>query len=1502
MAGSGPLLLALYVLLRESAVAVRAALPPGLVRRELACEGYALELRCPGSDVILVARANFGRTDARICDAEPDRMRNTHCWQPLAERMMAQRCNNRTQCVVVAGTDVFPDPCPGTYKFLEVQYECVPYIFLCPGTLRVVSLGQHLFESDQQAGSWCKDPLQATDRVYYMPWTPYRTDSITEFATLEDFIAGRPATTYKLPHRVDGTGFVVYDGATFFNKERTRNVVRYDLRSRVKSGEAVIPAANYHDTSPYRWGGKSDLDLAVDENGLWVIYATEQNAGRLVVSRLNPYTLRVEGTWTTGYDKRSASNAFVACGVLYVIRSVYEDDESGDNGAGENRIEYAYDTTKEKGVWISVPFPNPYRYIASVAYNPRDTALYVWNNFHILRYGLEFSPILETADPTLTPLLHNIPEFISHKPQSLPSPLPSEGELSLTSLPAGPEHGTRLPCPPEERRQIYWPQTPQGRIAKMPCPAGTLGTVIYQCLLGAGHWAPRGPDFSNCTSQWVIDITRKIKLGKNAADLAGELAQWTRSPVAGGDVAAAMRLLQELLDVLDAQLQRLRPGSRDPATYSLGKLQKRDSLCRVYIKAMVETVNNLLQPTSLPSWRDLHVSERSRTATALLDTMQAGAFILADNLLQPDNISIAAENLALTVSVLNTEGPVRDFIFPQGRPSGDAIRLSAKVIKRNSRNGLTKLVFALYNKLPMFLPTTNATLTFALPPVGHNHSVVVASRIISASINKGTRRLYLSEPVTFTLRHNLSNGNFNPNCSFWSYSPVTMAGRWATRDCKLLDSNLTHSTCSCHHLTNFAILAAHTEPQANHVQGILLLLIARAGVLVSVLCLALALLTFCCCRSLQSGTITVLKNLCLCLLLAELLFLLAIDRTQQTILCAVAAVLLHLLLLSSFSWCCLESLQLLRSLYSSSMGGLSHPRCLYTLGYGIPVLVVSASLATNYRGYGTETACWLNPGGHFLWSFLGPACLFALMNAAFLAVALFKTIFLSAPLKLETSRVNHARSLLFGATALLCLLAFTWTFGILFILQALPIRAYLFTAFNSLLGSFILVFHCLLQKEVRMEFSRCLRHLECGSWSSGNLGSNKNFNSRSTRVHSPNSQSRIRRMWNDTVRKQTESAFISGEPHSSGGLHPVLIGNSQLLTNSIMRPHEDQDFCANHHHPEPPLVVPSSASQPPVVPGDASSMATLPLPTSCCGPVGGNQSSRRDCTPERLHMKQFPLMTASQLPHDQTRSLFCNGSTLRRNQDELSEGQRRALVYVGGDPETLGLNSFETLEPRMHFPRNQLVYVGKPSGQGLGDSARVGKQQPPNNDDQFKHCSHTPVPELAWGSVAAKLAPERFPSLCGRRCEVDEQPAPAFFPLLSPDEVAEIQRPQQDSLGASLPDLRDSQPTGRDLYESREQASGLCRSPSDVCAHTLPHVPQSWIREQSVNGEQGVTGEHLILGESSESELSEVELSCTGQAWQGRENERLTPEEDGWSRVSEGSGWEGTRPQLVTNL
>lgn len=262
-------------------------------------------------------------------------------------------------------------------------------VFICPGTLKGIGDATFLYEAEQQAGSWCKDPLQAADKVFFMPWTPYRTDTLIEYASLEDFKDGRQTTTYKLPHRVDGTGFVAYDGAIFFNKERTRNIVKFDLRTRIKSGEAIVNNANYHDTSPYRWGGKTDIDLAVDERGLWVIYATEQNNGRIVVSQLNPYTLRFEATWETGYDKRSASNAFMVCGVLHVVRSTYEENESETS---RSQIDYIYNTKLSQGEYTDILFPNQYQYITAVDYNPRDNQLYVWNNFYILRYDLDFGP------------------------------------------------------------------------------------------------------------------------------------------------------------------------------------------------------------------------------------------------------------------------------------------------------------------------------------------------------------------------------------------------------------------------------------------------------------------------------------------------------------------------------------------------------------------------------------------------------------------------------------------------------------------------------------------------------------------------------------------------------------------------------------------------------------------------------------------------------------------------------------------------------------------------------------------------------------------------------------------------------------------------------------------------------------------------------------------------------------------------------------------------------
>ncbi|XP_061079086.1 adhesion G protein-coupled receptor L1 isoform X2 [Conger conger] len=1166
----------------------RSAMPFGLMRRELACEGYPIELRCPGSDVIMIETANYGRTDDKICDADPFQMENVQCYLPDAFKIMSQRCNNRTQCVVVAGSDVFPDPCPGTYKYLEIQYECVPYkvdqkVFVCPGTLLRVQAASSVQEAEHQSGAWCKDPLQSGDRLYVMPWTPYRTDMLYEYASWEEFRQNRATTTYKLPNRVDGTGFVVYDGAVFYNKERTRNIVKYDLRTRIKSGEAIIANANYHDTSPYRWGGKSDIDLAVDENGLWVIYATESNNGRLVVSQVNPYTLRFEGTWETTFDKRLASNAFMACGVLYAVRSVYQDD---DSEAGGDLVLYAYNTNRNREEPVHIAFPNPYQYVSSIDYNPRDNQLYVWNNYNVLRYPLEFGPPDPTTEPltttqmtSTTPVRIFTPTLPRSSSPSTPRPLPPTSHpigainkgpdlrpitatVPVTRRPPRPPQGPEQHmCESRVARGVQWPPTQRGETVDRPCPKGSLGIASFQCLPSPVMWNPRGPDLSNCTSPWVNQVAQKIKSGENAANIAGELVNHTRGRIHAGDVSSSVRLMEQLLDILDAQLQALRPGNKESAARNYNK--KRERTCRSYIQAVVLTVDNLLRPEALESWQDMNGTEQAHTATMLLDVMEKGAFLLANNLYD-NRFTDRADNIDLEVYVLNTEMDLQDLSFPQSYSSDSTIQLSASTVKQYSRNGQVKVVFVLYKNLGSFLSTENATIKMEVEPGLGGRGLAVNSHVIAASINKESSRVFLTEPVVFTLRHLQLENHFSPNCSFWNYSERSMTGQWSSQGCRLLETNHTHTTCSCSHLTNFAVLMAHHEPAyPGRMHELILFVITWVGIVISLVCLAICISTFCFLRGLQTDRNTIHKNLCINLFIAELLFLVGIDKTEYHIACPIFAGLLHFFFLAAFSWMCLEGVQLYLMLVEVFESEYSRKKYYYLCGYCFPALVVGISAAIDYRSYGTKKACWLRVDNYFIWSFIGPVSFVIMLNLVFLMITLHKMIRNSSALKPDSSRLDNIKSWALGAITLLFLLGLTWAFGLLFINENTVIMAYLFTTFNAFQGMFIFIFHCALQKKVHKEYSKCLRHSYCcsrtsttsshGSLKTSALRANNRYYTGSQARHaSAHRQSRIRRMWNDTVRKQTESSFMAGDMNNTPTLNRATMGN-HLLTNPVLQ-------------------------------------------------------------------------------------------------------------------------------------------------------------------------------------------------------------------------------------------------------------------------------------------------------------------------------------------------------------
>ncbi|KAM5285744.1 adhesion G protein-coupled receptor L3 isoform 5-T5 [Hipposideros larvatus] len=1337
----------------------RAPIPMAVVRRELSCESYPIELRCPGTDVIMIESANYGRTDDKICDSDPAQMENIRCYLPDAYKIMSQRCNNRTQCAVVAGPDVFPDPCPGTYKYLEVQYECVPYIFLCPGLLKGVYQSEHLFESDHQSGAWCKDPLQASDKIYYMPWTPYRTDTLTEYSSKDDFIAGRPTTTYKLPHRVDGTGFVVYDGALFFNKERTRNIVKFDLRTRIKSGEAIIANANYHDTSPYRWGGKSDIDLAVDENGLWVIYATEQNNGKIVISQLNPYTLRIEGTWDTAYDKRSASNAFMICGILYVVKSVYEDD---DNEATGNKIDYIYNTDQSKDSLVDVPFPNSYQYIAAVDYNPRDNLLYVWNNYHVVKYSLDFGPLDSRSGQAhhgqvsyISPPIHldselerppvreisttgplgmgstttsttlrtttwstgrsTTPSVSGRRNRSTSTPSPAVEVLDdiTTHLPSASSQIPALEesCEAVEAREIMWFKTRQGQMAKQPCPVGTIGVSTYLCLAPDGIWDPQGPDLSNCSSPWVNHITQKLKSGETAANIARELAEQTRNHLNAGDITYSVRAMDQLVGLLDVQLRNLTPGGKDSAARSLNK-------------AMVETVNNLLQPQALNAWRDLTTSDQLRAATMLLDTVEESAFVLADNLLKTDIVRENTDNIQLEVARLSTEGNLEDLKFPEIMSHGSTIQLSANTLKQNGRNGEIRVAFVLYNNLGPYLSTENASMKLGTEAMSTNHSVIVNSPVITAAINKEfSNKVYLADPVVFTVKHiKQSEENFNPNCSFWSYSKRTMTGYWSTQGCRLLTTNKTHTTCSCNHLTNFAVLMAHVEVKhSDAVHDLLLDVITWVGILLSLVCLLICIFTFCFFRGLQSDRNTIHKNLCISLFVAELLFLIGINRTDQPIACAVFAALLHFFFLAAFTWMFLEGVQLYIMLVEVFESEHSRRKYFYLVGYGMPALIVAVSAAVDYRSYGTDKVCWLRLDTYFIWSFIGPATLIIMLNVIFLGIALYKMFHHTAILKPESGCLDNIKSWVIGAIALLCLLGLTWAFGLMYINESTVIMAYLFTIFNSLQGMFIFIFHCVLQKKVRKEYGKCLRtHCCSGKSTESSIGSGKTSGSRTPGRYSTGSQSRIRRMWNDTVRKQSESSFITGDINSSASL------NREGLLNNARDTSVMDTLPLNGNH------------------GNSYSIASGEYLSNCVQIIDRGYNHNETA----LEKKILKELTSNYIP-----------SYL--NNHERSSEQNRNLM-------------------------NKLV---NNLGSGSEDDAIVL-----DDATSFNHEESLGL-ELIHEESDAPLLPPRVYSTDNHqphhytRRRIPQDHSESFFPLLTNEHTEDLQSPHRDSLYTSMPAL-----------------------------------------------------------------------------------------------------------------
>nr|XP_046251468.1 olfactomedin-4-like [Scatophagus argus] len=274
----------------------------------------------------------------------------------------------------------------------------------CPhGWLRNVT-GPRVYTAGEYPGSynygaWGRDskPEEGKESWY---WLVMMTSSnkysnyVRLYSSLSALIVGesRPGNVQISPsnpttNTIQGPNTVLYGEALYYNCYNQDSVCRFNLTTKTVTTLQLPKGTRYnskgnfcHLDACYPF---TDLDLATDESGVWVIYTTTQDFGNLVLSKVEegePMTLGQ--TWYTSVYKQAVTNTFMACGVLYATRYVNKDMEE---------IFYSFDTTTGMerfniGVFINKMSANIY----SLNYSPVDQMLHAYCDSYMVSYKVLF--------------------------------------------------------------------------------------------------------------------------------------------------------------------------------------------------------------------------------------------------------------------------------------------------------------------------------------------------------------------------------------------------------------------------------------------------------------------------------------------------------------------------------------------------------------------------------------------------------------------------------------------------------------------------------------------------------------------------------------------------------------------------------------------------------------------------------------------------------------------------------------------------------------------------------------------------------------------------------------------------------------------------------------------------------------------------------------------------------------------------------------------------------
>lgn len=358
----------------------------------------------------------------------------------------------------------------------------------------------------------------------------------------------------------------------------------------------------------------------------------------------------------------------------------------------------------------------------------------------------------------------------------------------------------------------------------------------------------------------------------------------------------------------------------------------------------------------------------------------------------------------------------------------------------------------------------------------------LASAVISATVRDASVARNIPVAIQYTLlsSHVVEySQRVTPVCAFWNFSMMhDQASSWSTDGCRVTFAGSDVTSCLCNHTTNFAVLMNYLESKWSPEEELILTKLTFIGSGASLCALVVTLMLFTVLDIPKSDRTSIHKNLFIALICAQVVLLCSGSAIHNKVACTLVAALLHLFFMAAFSWMLVEGLLLWSKVVAVNLSEDRHMKYYYLIGWGLPVLIVTITLASASGKYAADGHCWLSVQNGIIWGFAGPVIFIIMVNVMVLTRVVVITISTakrrSIMLAMGASPVEQAyeqiRAAVKAVLVLLPILGLTWLCGVLVPFSI--VMAYIFILLNSLQGLFIFLIYGVYNTEVRSTVNR----------------------------------------------------------------------------------------------------------------------------------------------------------------------------------------------------------------------------------------------------------------------------------------------------------------------------------------------------------------------------------------------------------------------------------------------